>query len=669
MPKARGLRLESIWIYVQAAVVGVGGGVLGVAFRKGVDIFQEFIMGPGAPMDVRLPAWQCVLFPTVGGFAAGLALLLVHNKRGPFGISDVIQLAVTRHGRIRPLHNLVHIISSGCSIASGGSIGREGANSQLGAMCASILGHRFPNSTRSRTVLLGCGIAAGIAGAYKAPIASAIFVMEVVLGNFAMDILAPLVVSSVISTLITVAAFSQNPLYRIGGDLALTDWRLVLSAAVLGGMCGFGGIAFRRTMEGGRRLFAALPLPLSLRMALGGLVVGVIGIWYPEVWGNGQVTIEVIADPKYLIGFAPLVALLVLKLVATASTAGSGALGGVFTPNLVVGAAFGAAFARVIEQFGGGDYHTHFALVGMCGMVAATAHAPITAILLIFEMTKDYGLILPLMLCSVVGSVVARLLDKDSIYTAKLRAAGHEMHTGLEEMAIHANYVRDVMRASFNAVPDTAPLDDILDLFNKSREGTIYVVDDSGLLMGLIQLHDVKQFINDPTLGSVVIAADLTRPSPVVHAEESLAQVIGRFDDPDLDELPVVDRAEQPRLMGRITRRDIVTCLSEEVLGQRSLRAKLKAPDREEATFVELPSESRLARLRVPPALVDRSLASLDLPDTAGLSVLVLVRHDDLGREERVFPLGTTVLHEDDHLVVLGHNDAIEAFQREHGLE
>jgi CIC family chloride channel protein len=669
MQRVRGLPLEATRIFVQAAIIGLFGGLLGVAFRWAVVWLGELVMGPGAPVEVLLPWWQSLLIPTLGALGAGLLLRAIRDQRGPFGIGDVVEMAMTRRSTIRVVPSIVQICSSGLSIASGGSIGREGANSQFGATLAAWLGRNLPNTRRSRTVLIGCGIAAGMASAYKAPIAAAIFVMEVVLGNFAMDVLAPIVVASVISTLVTVAVFGQDPLYHIG-QFELTEWPLVLSAGLLGAMCGLGGIAFRRCLEFGRRVFDRIPAPLAVRMTLGGLLVGLIGIWHPEVWGNGQTTIfEIVQNPGTAPTFLLLASLLVFKTVATAITAGSGALGGVFTPNLVVGAVFGAAFARGVDLFVVGEHHTEFALVGMAGLCAATTHAPITAIMLIFEMTGNYGLILPLMLCSILASITARMLDEDSIYTARLRARGHRVGQGLEELAIHQNYVRDIMRRDAARVLDTAPFDDILELFQRDRADTVHVVNTDGRLLGMIHLHDVKQFINDPTLGSVVIAADLTRPAPSVAPDESLAAIIERFDDPDLAELPVVRSATDQHLEGRVTRRDLVTCLSEEVLGERKLRAKLKIAGQRDTKWIEMPPGAALTRLPVPDDLVDRSLDSLDLVQSHGVHVLVVVRRDELGREERVLPRPELVLEDGFELVVFGAVEDVATFRRLHGLD
>lgn len=666
MAERRGLQLDSIWIYVQAAAIGVVGGGLGVAFRAGLAWIERLLMGEHGPLQERLAWWQSLLIPTLGGLGAGLCLLLIRNVRGPFGIGDIVEMAATRKGSIRPLHSLVQIVSSGFSIATGGSIGREAANTQIGTTMASLLGRLVPNSPRSRVVLLGCGVAAGMASAYKAPIAGAIFVMEVVLGNFAMDVLAPIVVASVISTLITLAAFGRDPLYGYG-LLELTEPSLVLSAAVLGVLCGFGGIFFRKSLDLGRKVFDLVKAPLLVKLMLGGLIVGAIGIGYPETWGNGQSTIDALARPERIPTLLALSTLFLLKIVATAATYGSGAVGGIFTPNLVVGAALGTAFARIVDSLVEGDHHTHFALVGMAGLCAATVHAPITAILLIFEMTGDYDLILPLMLCSILASITARLIDPDSIYTARLRARGHGVDHGLEELAIHTNFVRDVMRRDAAKVSERATLEDVLDVFNASRHDTVYVVDARQRLLGQVQLHDVKQFINDPTPGTVLIAADLAAPSSVATADESLAAILTRFHDPDLDELPVVSSREDPVLDGRVTRRDVVATFSEEVLGQRSMRAKLRVAGRKESRWLELPAGAVLERIKVPVGLAGRSLGSLDLTGEHGLQVLVLLERDELGHERRAYPSADSVLADGMELVVYGAREDVHAFLALHG--
>ncbi len=681
MAKTKAAPARTAALFLLAAAVGALGGVLGFAFQSLLR-HGQLLRVAGSPDDAlvdaaeKLASWQRVLVPAAGGLLAALLLLAIRGRRGPFGITVIMDLVLTRRGVIRLRDAFFQILSSACSLATGSSIGRESANSQLGATAASGLGALFGCSSRDRAVLLGCGVAAGMAISYNAPIAGALFVMEVVLGNFAMDVFAPIVVSAVIATLVnqalqpdaaTHALYAQESV----GQVHMADPRLVLAAVVLGCACGFGGVAFRHTLRLGARAFAALHLPLLAALPLGGAAVGVLGIWRPEVWGNGQnVVVNIITGERGYQAVGMVLTIMVLKSIATSLSLGSGALGGVFTPNLVVGAALGAVFghgvAGVVPLAGldltAEQLRTGFALVGMAGLCAATAHAPITAVLLVFEFTRNYDLILPVMVCSIIGSLVARLLDPDSIFTARLRERGHTLAGGIEALAMQTNYVRDVMRADAAALPDTARFDDVMEQFASARRDTVYVLGSGGALLGRIHIHDVKFYINDPSLTSVVIAGDLTRPAPTVTREQSLAQVFHLFDDPDLEELPVVDGASNARLVGRLTRRDVIALLSDEVLGRRTLRAKLRAEDADEDTYVQLPAGAELARVRVPDALVGRAFDSLDLQDQAGLAVLVVIDTGADGIEHRSLPQPGKVLEAGSALVVLDTRAAIEAF-------
>lgn len=671
MGKPKGLPLAAFGIFLLAACIGAAVGLLGVGFLAVLREVQHLVMGSGGTVVEaarELAPWQRLVVPAAGGLAAALCLLWLRGIPAPFGISDILALVVTRKGTIRVRPSLLQIASSACSISTGSSVGREGANSQFGATVGAALGRLFGCDSRTKAVLLGCGVAAGMAISYNAPIAGALFVMEVILGNFAMDVFAPIVVASVVATLVSNAMIeSRGALYESSIDMH--HWTLVLSVVLLGGACGVGAMLFRRALDLGRQAFALLRLPLIVAMPLGGALVGLIGIWYPEVWGNGY---DVLRDTtSNRLSLTVLLSLAVWKLIATALSTGSGSLGGVFTPNLVVGAAFGAAFGRLVEAsplalpavFDRGDLVVGFALVGMAGLCSATTHAPITAIILAFELTRDYGLILPLMLCSIIASITARLFDKESLYTSRLRDMQHLLAGGIEALTMQRHDVREAMRSDIVKVRRTAMFDDVMDVFSNARRDTVYVVDDGETLLGRIHIHDVKYFINDSSLKSVVIAADLSQPAVPVVPDQSLASVLPRFDDPDLEELPVVSPGPTPRLLGRLTRRDVIALLSHEVLGQRRLRTKLGVEGESAASYIELPEGSELARVHVPDALIGRALDSLDLPGTAGLTPIVVIQPDDDGREQRLLPQPSHVLIDGSALVVLGRPEAIAAFQ------
>lgn len=667
MAQPRGQPVRAFWIYVLAAGVGGLGGLLSVAFQALLVALQTLAMGDGSNPDrvaASLSVPERLIVPTLGGILAALCLRLIRDQRGPFGITDVIELVATRKGTIRPLHSLVQIVSSACSISTGASIGKEGANSQLAATVGAMFARLFRTDTKTRAVLLGCGIAAGMSCAYSAPIAGALFVMEVVLGNFAMDIFAPIVVSAVCAILVNRAFLGDWTLFE--REVAIDQPALVLSSIVLGVVCAFGSVVFQRTLQLGRSLVVKSRLPLLVTLPLGGLLIGTIGVWLPEVWGNGRGVIETLtAEDARIPALGVVAALVVLKMLGTAISTGSGALGGVFTPNLVVGAALGSFFGSLVHALAPttGDNRVAFALVGMAGLCSATAHAPITAVLIVFEMTRDYSLMLPLMLCSIVSSVMARMLTKDSLYTARLRAKGHTDATGIEELALTQTFVRDLVQADAAWVRDTETFDAIVERFANARRDSVFVVDTKGSLLGHVHLHDVKLYLNDPTLASVVIAGDLSRATPSVTPDESLAQVLPRFDDPELDELAVVDSAASKRLIGRVTRRAVIACLSDEVLRTRQLRTKVRADGRPGASYLELPRDSEIARITVSGELEGRALDSLDLQGLGVIPLFVVSTLAD-GTESRALAEPQTTLVAGSKLVVLGPRDQVKALGR-----
>ncbi|MFK7740664.1 MAG: chloride channel protein [Planctomycetota bacterium] len=674
MPQ-KALPARTFAIFLLAAVIGVAGGVLGSFFQRGLNWLQSWFTGGAGPQlsgAVRdnLSWWQTLLVPTAGGFAAGAVLLLLRGKRPPFGVSDLVGLVQLRKGVLRVRESLIQIVSSTCTIGTGGSIGREGANSQIAATVASILARLTRLGSKSRAVLIGCGVAAGMATSYNAPIAGAIFVMEIVLGNFAMDVFAPIVVASVLATIVRKELLAEASIY---GDVASfvdrLPIRLVLAAMLLGVLCGFGGVLFRRALHESRRFFAWLPLPLPLLMALGGLVVGAIGIFMPETWGNGFEVVREIVDnaSRGSPSLALILTLFVWKQVATVATVGSGGLGGIFTPNLVIGAAFGVLFAWLLGNVTevSTAQTASFAFVGMAGLTAATMHAPVTAVVLVFELTRHYELTLPVMLCSITASLVASLVNEDSYYTAGMRARGDDVPGGLEDLAIRTTYVRDVVRRDIRTVPHTADFHAVMQLLQTFRGDTIYVLGDNEELVGRIELQDVKSFLNDPTLTSVVIAADLTRSPVVATADQSIAATMPLFDDPELREIAVVAPAvgsAPAKLIGRVRYRDVLTTLGSEVLG--SQRRNLRLPVRGRSDELELPPGFAIRSMPAPDAWL--GLAVDALPVREDLVLLLISRRQPGRSKEKVLAATADLIVEDgDELVVLATRAAVRSAQAE----
>ncbi len=666
----KGLPLRTFAIFVLAAVIGVAGGVLGSFFQRGLNWLQESLTGgSGSNMSEAVRAnlhwWQTLLIPTVGGLAAGSLLLLLRGKRPPFGVADLVGLVQLRNGALRFRESFVQILSSACTIGTGGSIGREGANSQIAATVASLIARATRLSSKHRAVLIGCGVAAGMATSYNAPIAGAIFVMEIVLGNFAMDVFAPIVVASVLATIVRSQLLTEARIYENVSDVVQRlPLGLVLASLLLGLFCGVGGVLFRGLLRSGRRLFLWIHLPLPLLMATGGLVVGAVGIVMPETWGNGFEVIEgVVANAA---GTAPsltlILTLFLWKQIATVATVGSGGLGGIFTPNLVIGAAFGVLFAAgigAVTEVRPGQVAT-FAFVGMAGLTAATMHAPVTAVVLVFELTGHYELTLPVMLCSIVASVTASVLDEDSYYTSAMKAQGDDVPSGLEDLAIRTTYVRDAVRKDCLTVRHTADFAEVMEVLQTHRGDTVYVLGEGDALVGRIELQDVKAFLNDPALTNVVSAADLTRKVVTTTSDRSIAAVMKKFDDPELREIAVVTGEQPPRLVGRVRHQDVLTMLGNEVLGQQ--RRNLRLPVRGRSDELELPPGYAMRSVTPPDAWIGLAVDALPSAARADVVVVLLLRSTD-GREQVLAATAEQVVGAGDQVVVLGTRAAVRELQ------
>jgi H+/Cl- antiporter ClcA len=401
-----------------AALVGITGACVSLLFREAMHGIEWVLTGTSGSFvqaALDLPWWKRLLLPALGGLIAGSILLLVprflHGRKS----SDYLEAISAGDGKIPIRSTLIRCFSSLFSISSGGSIGREGSMIQLSALAASCTGRKLLKDPSHLRLLVACGAAAGFASVYNAPLAGSLFVAEVVLGSLAMAQLGPILLSAVVADLIVHRYLGSAPLYHLPEFRLTSEWELFfyLGLGVLAG--GFGPI-FIRSLRGTEKLFHRLNLPLPLCLGLGGLIAGILSVYCPEVWGNGySVTNTILVDGWIL---SPLLVILVCKLVATAAVSGSGAVGGVFTPTLFTGAALGSLLGQAIHlgfPLISSD-PSHYAAIGMGALLAATTHAPFMAILMIFELTLRYEIILPLTLACVLSSVIARRLYPHSIY-------------------------------------------------------------------------------------------------------------------------------------------------------------------------------------------------------------------------------------------------------------
>jgi CIC family chloride channel protein len=545
-----------------AGIIGFGGAVCSVGFRFLTGVIHNAMTGSSSPGFVEsfahLSPWWRFLIPGIGGLIAGLIMYFGVRWRSRVPTTDYMEAVVLGDGKISARRSLVKCASALFTIASGGSIGREGPLVQLASLVASAIGRLQKWSTPRLRLLVGCGAAAGIASAYNAPIAGALFVAEIVLGSLAMEIFGPLVFSSVIATLTVRGFVGGSPLYEIPAFKLNGNWEII-PYLLLGVVAGIAAPWFIRLLRATEALAARIAVPVYVKMFLGGLIVGALAIVHPEVCGNGYSALSATLRGDWV--WQTLAVILIFKILATAATFGSGAVGGVFTPTLFIGAGLGFLFASVLGFLPGHlvSNTSAFALVGMGAFLAATTHAPIMAIIMIFELTLDYQIILPLMLACVVGYYTSISIERRSIYAEALKRKG----AGDYRKQLAELHVRDLMKPDPITVSPVAHFAEIGEKFVANRFNYLYVTN-QGRFVGAVSLHDIKNYLNAPELAKVVIADDLLHGQfPVVGANSTLSHALEIFTHHDGERLPVVGDTSDRQLVGSISKTDLILALAD----------------------------------------------------------------------------------------------------------
>ncbi|NIM96783.1 MAG: CBS domain-containing protein [candidate division Zixibacteria bacterium] len=562
-------------LIILSVLVGVGGGLGAVIFRWLIGFFHKVFFDYGTLLFSQAtsqPNWLIPLIPAAGGLlVAPITYRLAKEARG-HGVPEVMLAVALRGGIIRPLIALAKSIASSICIGSGGSAGREGPIVQIGSALGSTVGQLFRMSGERVKILVGCGAAAGISATFNAPIAGVLFALEIILGDFTMYAFSPVILSSVVATIISRAFLGNYPAFIVPAYDLVSVWEMPMYIG-LGLVAGVFSVVFIKALYKSEDIFEALRINNSLKPALGGLILGTIGIFYPQLFGVGYEAISAALQEQTVVGV--LILLAFLKIVGTSLTLGSGGSGGVFAPSLFMGAMLGGffgylvnlAFPEVTASYGA------YALVGMSAVVAGTTHAPITAMLIIFEMTGDYRIILPLMLASVISTLLANKLNRDSIYTLKLSRRGISLKAGKDRTLLEGISVQEVMTTSWQALPQNMPLSQLLQFVEQSREDVFPVLNPRGELAGILTLQDIRSVVTKRVLEDLVIVEDIISHNyPTATLDENLASALSKFQVRDLEGLPVVDKYNPKKLLGILKRADIISFYNKRLLEQEALR-------------------------------------------------------------------------------------------------
>ncbi|MCI0341557.1 MAG: chloride channel protein [Planctomycetales bacterium] len=659
---------ENLLFLGLAAAVGVGGALVGIGFQQATRALSALSFGSDLGTTDLLaaareaPAWRRVAAPVLGALAAAAAIALLArlSRARPgdagSGIPDVMELFARGDRRLSLRASLRGAFGAWLVIGSGGSAGLEGPKCQLATtLAAKVAGALRLSRQRARTLVVA-GVAAGMAAAYNTPLAATLFAVEVLV-RWDQAYVLPCAVSGASATLALRLLGSAEPLYA-RPDLSLgSPWNVLglLALAVAGGALAAG---FMHALRGTALLVRRLRLPAPAAFAAGGLAVGLLGLGLPHVYGNGYEA----ATGFLMRGAAEgwVLALLVLlgKLVATSATIGSGAPGGVFTPTLVLGAALGAALGQGAAALAppGEASPALYAAVGMAALLAGTTHAPFLSMVMLAELTGNWGLVLALIIPVFVAISASHLFHRDSIYEGELRRRGISWAGESEEVALRNLRVTDVMRRNVPLVPEDLPLSEVLRIFAQTRSTYLYVGGRDGLFRGVIDLHDVKGLMgaDASALAGIVLAQDIVQEIPAVYPDDSLVTVNEKLWFRDLGHLPVLESPGRRRFLGIVTRRDLLGAIDHEILRRDSLMARVGAPGAPGAEYVALPPEHRIEEISLPEWLEGKTLGEADLRGSYGITVLAAARPAAEGREERVVPRPDWVFRRGDTLVVLG---------------
>ncbi|MGI8875362.1 MAG: chloride channel protein [Egibacteraceae bacterium] len=643
------------------ALVGLGTGLLAVALIQGVAGVQRVAFGTGAgPVTI-------VAATTLGGLLVGLLTTYVAPETAGGGVTHVMEAIAMHGGRMRARVVPAKLAASAVSLGTGASGGREGPIVQIGGAVASILGRLLALTEEQKRALIAGGAAAGIAASFNAPIGGMLFAIEVIIGGFRLRYLQVIVVAAVVASvtareLVGEALIYDPPAYALDGAAQLLLYALIGLLAVPVGI----GLGRGEHLAGG--VFGRLPVWPPLRTALGGLGVGVIATVMPEVLGTGDalppaggVTEPIaallegelagqLAGDGYL-ATGILVVLLVAKLVATALSIGSGASVGSFSPSIFLGAALGGAVGHLAATVapGLGLRPGAFALAGMAAVLAAGSRAPLTGILIAFELTGGYGLVLPLMLASGIATLVADRFTSDSIYTAPLRARGIFYAEPDDIDILQGVRVGEIMTRDPDTMTADLLLTDARELFRRTGHHGFPVVASQVEPSRLVGVMTVADLGSEPD-GAGTVGEVCTRRPLTVTPGDPVLRAVRRMASLDVGRLPVVSEEDHGQLVGLVRRADLVRAY------QRAVTRSLGAQQRQASSRLRDLAGTRFVEVRVDaasPAAGLRVHAIAWPPRT----VLTSIRRDG----EVVMPNGDTLVEPGDEVVALTGSDSAEA--------
>ncbi|OSM02291.1 chloride channel protein [Magnetofaba australis] len=561
---------EHIILSAIAIAIGILVGYGAILFRTLIELFQFFFLGSGSENVVDivkgLEWWHVLLAPVAGGAIVGpMVHFLFPGSRG-HGVPEVMSSVALHGGKMKMRDGIGKMLACSLSIGSGGSVGREGPVVHVGATISSWLGSKLQMSTKHMRTMVGCGAAAGIAASFNAPIAGVMFALEVILADYGLATFSPIVLSSVIATVIARLHLGDFPAFIVPHYTLVSAWEIPAYIG-LGLVCGITGILFMHTLFKSEDLWAKIPVPRWMKPAMGGFLLGAMALVFPQVMGVGYDTMNN-ALLEQMAGWI-MALLVIIKIIATSITLGSGFSGGVFTPSLFLGAMVGGAFGTYAHALfpalsaSPGAY----TLVGMGAMAAAVLGAPISAILILFELTNDYRIMLALMVASMVATLLINQVYRDSVYTKALRRHNIDLWSGRESGLLRHIKVGSIMRRSYEQIPDSLSIRKLKAKIHQSQEENFLVTNDDGSLKGIVSFQDIRGVAFEEGVEDLVLVRDIaTRELITVTPDDNLYDAFRLMGSGNIEQLPVVAANGSGEVLGVVTNNDVIKAYNRALL-------------------------------------------------------------------------------------------------------
>ncbi|HAR45926.1 MAG TPA: Cl- channel voltage-gated family protein [Nitrospiraceae bacterium] len=562
---------EHTALIIQAFIIGILAGLLNIAFRSTMEFVNNVIFKGGSTLlGVDQGGLHLLLVPLLP--MAGALLLIPLSKGFPgqvngYGFPQFLETVNIKGGVIKLRNILLKTLAPALTIGSGGSAGVEGPIAIIGGTVGSGVGQLFKVSGNRMRLLIAAGCAGGIAATFNAPIAGVMFAMEIVLlGNYELASFSAIVIASGIATVISRGHYGAFPAFPVPQYDLVSMYEIPLYM-ILGLIVGTLAVLYIRIFYGVRKKFDNLKLHPQLKPVFGAFIVGCIGIFLPQIMGNGYEFIEDALSGKIIL---PVIFLLIFfKMGATAVTLGSGGAGGVFAPALFIGAMTGGTFGLIVHALfpvqtaSAGAYAT----VGIGSFLSAATHAPLTGIFLLFEMTGNYKIIIPLMFASIIGTLVAKRLKADSIDTEELTQKGIRIHAGREVAIMSSVKVKDVLHGDIPTVHEHTTLYELIELMIEKERYHIPVINEKDEMVGIVSIQDVRPVMFDEDIKRIVRAVDIATEKVITLGPyDNLNTAMEKFSLKDIDEIPVVDVLYPRKVIGMVSRRDVISAYNKEVL-------------------------------------------------------------------------------------------------------